>query len=121
MLEQMEGSDLELSGSDMDEDEMTEDKLDQVIDNELAEQEEDGDGLYMDFSGGEEEDASEIEQIDDEEEIDINAVTESKILEWVNLINSNEPAGLFHLSRALYAALIAIDDREPATADKVGT
>ena len=53
MLEQMEGSDLELSGSDTDEDEMTEDKLDQVIDNELAEQEEDGDGLYMDFSGGE--------------------------------------------------------------------
>ena len=50
MLEQMEGSDLELSGSDTD-DEMTEEKLDQVIEDELAEQEDDADGLYMDFSG----------------------------------------------------------------------
>lgn len=99
---------------------MDEEKLDQVLDEGLAEQEEDDpNGVYMDFSGESEgEMDSETEMGDIDEEIDMHAVTEAKIAQWVAQIENNEPQGLFHLSRALYAALVAIDDREPSTADK---
>merc|ERR1711990_301662 len=113
MLEELEGGDLgELSASSDEEED--EPKLD-------GEDSFDEDGFDFgedDFDEGEEDDRDPEDEEVEMGDIDLKLVTEEKISKWTDELAAMDHRGLLPLSQALYASILAVDDRDAANNDK---